>query len=157
MVPHFELCLDDVTAHVFPEKAGQTQKRYMRRNIRYSRETTVKEWVAQVLELNGYLKDFHATNGNPTQPLDEDELLDILEYRVPASWHREFTVQGFDPVDQGLQKFVDFCTRLESCEPSEGEAKGEKPSKSKTAGKRKAEVSTTPTSSAGARSAQSQT
>eukprot|EP00957_Ditylum_brightwellii_P124737 9507325-Ditylum_brightwellii.AAC.1 len=28
-VPHFQLCLDDVAAHVFPKKAGQTQKRYM--------------------------------------------------------------------------------------------------------------------------------
>eukprot|EP00957_Ditylum_brightwellii_P157120 11958296-Ditylum_brightwellii.AAC.1 len=102
-VPHFELCLDDVAANVFPEKTRQTQKRYMQRNIRYSRDTTVKEWVAQVLELNGYLKDFPATNGNTTQPLDKDELLDILEYRVPMSWCREFTVQGFDPVDQRLQ------------------------------------------------------
>eukprot|EP00957_Ditylum_brightwellii_P103075 7855042-Ditylum_brightwellii.AAC.1 len=34
-VPHFELCLDDVAKHVFPEKVGQTQKRYMQRNIRY--------------------------------------------------------------------------------------------------------------------------
>eukprot|EP00957_Ditylum_brightwellii_P170963 13013217-Ditylum_brightwellii.AAC.1 len=73
------------------------------------------------------------------QPLNEDELLDIFEYGVPTSWCREFTVQGFDPVDQGLKIFVDFCTRLESCEPSKGEAKGEKPSKAKTAGKRKAE------------------
>eukprot|EP00957_Ditylum_brightwellii_P000999 79855-Ditylum_brightwellii.AAC.1 len=45
-VPHFELCLDDVAAHVFPAKAGQTQKRYMQRNIQYSRDMTVKEWVA---------------------------------------------------------------------------------------------------------------
>eukprot|EP00957_Ditylum_brightwellii_P190328 14488042-Ditylum_brightwellii.AAC.1 len=77
------------------------------------------EWVACVQELNGYLNDFPAHNRNPTQPLDTDELLDILEFGVPASWHREFTVQGFDPVDQGLHKFVEFCTRLESCEPSE--------------------------------------
>eukprot|EP00957_Ditylum_brightwellii_P156710 11928196-Ditylum_brightwellii.AAC.1 len=110
---------------------------------------SMKEWVARVSELNGYLKDFPAHNGNPTQPLDADELLDILEYRLPASWCREFTVQGFDPVDQGLQQFVEFCTRLESCEPSKDGPKGEKPTKLKTAGKRKAEVLTTPTSSAG--------
>eukprot|EP00957_Ditylum_brightwellii_P080290 6106747-Ditylum_brightwellii.AAC.1 len=79
-VPHFKLCLDDVAAHVFPEKSGQTQKRCMQRNIWYGRDMTVKEWVAQALELNGYLKDYPATNGNPTQPLNEDELLDILEY-----------------------------------------------------------------------------
>eukprot|EP00957_Ditylum_brightwellii_P068759 5219173-Ditylum_brightwellii.AAC.1 len=29
----YKLCLDDVAKHVFPEMAGQIQKRYMRRNI----------------------------------------------------------------------------------------------------------------------------
>eukprot|EP00957_Ditylum_brightwellii_P101257 7715968-Ditylum_brightwellii.AAC.1 len=32
-VPHVELCLDDVAEHVFPKKAGQSQKRYMHRDI----------------------------------------------------------------------------------------------------------------------------
>eukprot|EP00957_Ditylum_brightwellii_P195536 14899099-Ditylum_brightwellii.AAC.1 len=142
---NFDLCLDDVAKHAFPEKAGQTQKRYIRRHICFGRRITAKEWVAQVLELNGYLKDFPAHNRNAIQPLDKDELLDILEYGVPASWYRELTVQGFDPVDQGLQNYVEFCTRLESCEPSKDKPKGENPSKSKNAGKHKAEVSTTPT------------
>ena len=128
-VPHFELCLDGVAKHVFSEKAGQIQKRYMQRNICYGKDNTVKEWVARVRELNGYLKDFSAHNGNPTQPLDADELLNILEVGVPLSWRREFTVQGFNPADQGLRKFVEFCTCLESCEPSEVKPKGEKPSK----------------------------
>eukprot|EP00957_Ditylum_brightwellii_P110617 8436688-Ditylum_brightwellii.AAC.1 len=101
--------------------------------------------------MNDYLKDFPAHNGNPIQPLNQDELLDILEYGVPAKWHREFTVQGYDPVDQGLQNFVEFCTRLELCEPSKGNPKGKKPSKPKTARKHKAKVSTTPTSPAGKR------
>eukprot|EP00957_Ditylum_brightwellii_P148245 11287504-Ditylum_brightwellii.AAC.1 len=45
-LPHFNLCLDDMAAQVFPEKAGQTKKRYMWRNIRLGRGITVKEWVA---------------------------------------------------------------------------------------------------------------
>eukprot|EP00957_Ditylum_brightwellii_P163711 12464040-Ditylum_brightwellii.AAC.1 len=69
----------------------------MQRNIRWSKDYTVKEWVAWVQALNGYLKDFPDHNGNPTQPLNPDELMDILEFEVPASWRREFTVQGFDP------------------------------------------------------------
>eukprot|EP00957_Ditylum_brightwellii_P139320 10617698-Ditylum_brightwellii.AAC.1 len=73
--------------------------------------------------------------------------MDILEFGVLHSWHREFTVQGFDPVDQGLRKCVEFCTCLESCEPSKVEPKGETPSKSRTAGKCKAKVLTTPTAS----------
>eukprot|EP00957_Ditylum_brightwellii_P189494 14423668-Ditylum_brightwellii.AAC.1 len=43
-VTNFELCLEDMAKRVFPEKSGQIQKRYMRRNICYSRGTTVKEW-----------------------------------------------------------------------------------------------------------------
>mmetsp|Transcript_13850 Transcript_13850/g.20496 ORF Transcript_13850/g.20496 Transcript_13850/m.20496 type:complete len:157 (-) Transcript_13850:110-580(-) len=45
-VPHFKLCLDDVAEHTFPKKAGQAQKRYMRRNLRLVKGMTVKEWVA---------------------------------------------------------------------------------------------------------------
>eukprot|EP00957_Ditylum_brightwellii_P130488 9954935-Ditylum_brightwellii.AAC.1 len=43
-VPHFDLCLDDVAKHVFPEKAGQIQKCYMQRNICYGKDFTMKEW-----------------------------------------------------------------------------------------------------------------
>eukprot|EP00957_Ditylum_brightwellii_P054359 4119115-Ditylum_brightwellii.AAC.1 len=75
--------------------------------------------------------------------------MDILEFGVPASWRREFTVQGFNPVDQGIQKFVKFCTRLELCVPSGPEPKVEPSLTSKTSGKRKAEVSTTSTTSQG--------
>eukprot|EP00957_Ditylum_brightwellii_P200228 15264117-Ditylum_brightwellii.AAC.1 len=60
----FSRAMHDVAAHVFSEKAGQTQKRYMRRNIHFGGGITMKEWVAQVLELSGYLKDFPKHNGN---------------------------------------------------------------------------------------------
>eukprot|EP00957_Ditylum_brightwellii_P144967 11041909-Ditylum_brightwellii.AAC.2 len=73
--------------------------------------------------------DFSVHKANPTQPLEKDELLDVLEFGIPASWHREFTLQGFDPVDQGLRKFVEFCTRLESCGPNEDKPKVKKPAK----------------------------
>eukprot|EP00957_Ditylum_brightwellii_P015298 1152513-Ditylum_brightwellii.AAC.1 len=94
----------------------------------------MKEWVVQVMELNGYLKNFPEHNRNQTQPLNADKLLGILEYGVPARWHREFTVQGFDLVDQGLQKFVEFCTCLELCQPSKGEPKGKNPLNQKSRG-----------------------
>eukprot|EP00957_Ditylum_brightwellii_P029630 2239088-Ditylum_brightwellii.AAC.1 len=72
------------------------------------------------------------------QLLDDNKVLDILEYGVPAPWRREFTVQGFDPVDQGLRKFVEFCTHLESCEPSMDKPKDKKFPRSQTAGESKA-------------------
>eukprot|EP00957_Ditylum_brightwellii_P054780 4151305-Ditylum_brightwellii.AAC.2 len=47
IVQNFDLCLDDVVKQVFPEIAGQTQNRYMQRNIHFGRGITMKEWVAQ--------------------------------------------------------------------------------------------------------------
>eukprot|EP00957_Ditylum_brightwellii_P081446 6195490-Ditylum_brightwellii.AAC.1 len=107
----------------------------------------VKAWVARVKELNRYLKDFLDHNGTAMQPLDPNELMDILEFGVLASWRREFTVQGFDRVDQGIRKFLEFCTRLELCVPSGPTPKVEPSQTSKTVGKCKAKVSTTSTSS----------
>eukprot|EP00957_Ditylum_brightwellii_P052445 3977293-Ditylum_brightwellii.AAC.1 len=75
----------------------------MRRNIRYGKDNTVKKLVARVQELNWYLKDFPDHNRNSTQPLNADELLNILEFRILSSWRREFTIEGFNPVDQGLR------------------------------------------------------
>eukprot|EP00957_Ditylum_brightwellii_P032212 2441971-Ditylum_brightwellii.AAC.2 len=72
--------------------------------------------------------------------------MDILEYGVPAAWHKEFTVQGFDPVDQGLKIFVEFCTRLELCEPSMDKTKDKKSSKPQNTRKFKADAPTKPTS-----------
>eukprot|EP00957_Ditylum_brightwellii_P188734 14366476-Ditylum_brightwellii.AAC.1 len=39
----FSRAMHNVAAHVFPEKAGQAQKRYMQRNLRFGRGITVKE------------------------------------------------------------------------------------------------------------------
>eukprot|EP00957_Ditylum_brightwellii_P093386 7110545-Ditylum_brightwellii.AAC.1 len=105
---------------------------------------TVKEWVARVSKLNGYLENFPVHNRNCIQPLDDDKLLDMLEYRVPARLCREFTVQGFDPVDQDLRKLVEFCTRLESCESSTDKPKDEKSTRSRNTGKHKADKPTKP-------------
>eukprot|EP00957_Ditylum_brightwellii_P205818 15345588-Ditylum_brightwellii.AAC.1 len=46
-VPNFKLCLDNVAEHMFPERARQTQKRYMQRNLQLMGPMTMKEWVAQ--------------------------------------------------------------------------------------------------------------
>eukprot|EP00957_Ditylum_brightwellii_P048455 3676860-Ditylum_brightwellii.AAC.1 len=130
--------------HVFPKKARQTQKHYMQRNLRLVGGMTVKEWAAQVSELNRYLNDFPIYNRNRIQPLNDDKLLDILEYGVPVSWRRELTVQGLNPVDQGLRKCVEFCTRLEPCESSTDKAKDKKSPRSRNAGERKADMPTKP-------------
>eukprot|EP00957_Ditylum_brightwellii_P052129 3953066-Ditylum_brightwellii.AAC.1 len=99
--PNFFISNQHPAEHVFPKKAKKTQKRYMQRNLQLAGGMTMKEWVAQVSELSEYLKDFPTHNRNKIEPFNDNKLLDILEYGVPVTWRREFTVQGFDPVDQG--------------------------------------------------------
>eukprot|EP00957_Ditylum_brightwellii_P175518 13363394-Ditylum_brightwellii.AAC.1 len=82
-VPHFNKCLHGIAEHVFPEKTGQIQKCYMWSNLCYTKDLTVKEWIAQEQELSRYLKDFLAHNTNPMQPLHKNEVLDILEFGSP--------------------------------------------------------------------------
>ena len=115
---NFQSCLNEVTTHVFPEKAGQLQKRYLRRCSAKYEGVQVKEWVARVLELNEYLREFPIVNGVSETKLSDAEIMEILEYGVPREYRREFTVQGFDPLTQGLKKFIEFCTRLEAWETS---------------------------------------
>ena len=62
--------------------------------------------MAQVLELNEYLKEFLTDNGVRETSLNEAELMKILEYGVPPSYCREFRVQSFYPLTQGLKKFL---------------------------------------------------
>eukprot|EP00957_Ditylum_brightwellii_P207531 15353401-Ditylum_brightwellii.AAC.1 len=114
--------------HVFPKKDGQIQKHHMQRNLRLVGGVTIERMGSPSVRVE--------------QPLDDNRLLDILEYGVPASWHREFTVQEFDPVDQGLRKYVEFCTCLESYEPSANKPKDKKSLMSRNAGKRKADTPT---------------
>eukprot|EP00957_Ditylum_brightwellii_P059549 4521761-Ditylum_brightwellii.AAC.1 len=89
-VPHFELCMDDMAEHVFPKKARQTQKPYMRRNLRLVGEITVKEWVAWVLELNKYLKKYsHSTKTKSWTSLNIEYQrcgIESLLYRDLTQW-----------------------------------------------------------------------
>ena len=46
--PHFTLCLNVVTQHVFLQKALQYQRRYMRRNMRKPRDMNIREFHSRV-------------------------------------------------------------------------------------------------------------
>ena len=110
----FDACMQEVTKSVLPMKALQAQKRYMRRYIRKPRDMKIRKYVNRVIQLNMYLALFPPFGTQ--QQLPEDELLDLLEWGIPASWQKDMNRQGFIPVEESLDKFVNFCERLESNE-----------------------------------------
>ena len=58
--------MNALTKHVFPARAAQTQKRYMRRYLRKPADKTTREHMARVVEINELISKFpeviHGTN-----------------------------------------------------------------------------------------------
>jgi hypothetical protein len=129
----FNDCINAVTAHVFPSRALSTQKRYMRRYMRKPTDVKIREYVARVNEINSYLKEFPPFKQD--QMLEEDEILDILEFGVPASWQKLMVQHGFNPTDHSTQEFIEMCERMEWTEVQESNHKGTKSKTNQNDGK----------------------
>lgn len=114
---NFAHCMEDLTTHVFPNRALAIQRRYMRRYMRKPREMTIREYLARVNEINSYLPMF--PGGNEGSKLPDDELCDILEFGIPSTWQKQMTLQAFDPLEHSPLETVEFCERLETTEEIE--------------------------------------
>ena len=117
---NFRFILMDMTKYIFPQKAEQRQKRWMRRVLRKPVTMKSREFVSRFTELNEYLTLFPTkmVNGEVVQPskLPTDEMLDSLEFGSPNAWQREMIRQDYDPTTGSLQDFVEFCERQETTE-----------------------------------------
>ena len=73
--------------------------------------------VNRVLELNGYLTEFPTPNNNQANKLEDDEIMDILEFSLPSRWRSTMVLQGFNAAEKTTAEFIKFCERLEMTEP----------------------------------------
>lgn len=114
-IANYQACLRAVSNIVFPKKAAQTQKRYMRRFLRKPKTWKTREWVSRLQELNLYLEKFPpATDDGPAPVrLPDDELIDIIEFGVPVAWQKEMVRQDFDPMIFTIAEVIEFCERME--------------------------------------------
>ena len=102
--------LKKVTASVFPVKALQKQKRYMRRFFKKPGIMSIKAYVERVIEINEYLTFFPDPSSTLiSTKLPDDELLDLLEFSIPRAWQKQMVLQGFDPIEGTTEEFVRFC------------------------------------------------
>jgi len=115
-VANYKTVTDVVTAHIFPIKTLQTQKRYMKRFLRKPRDMKAREFVSRVRKINELLTE--SPQATDESKLLRDELLDLMEFGMPASWQKAMILQDFDPVSHSsIAEFVGFCERLEPTEP----------------------------------------
>ena len=80
-------CISAVTLGFFPQKSLQDQKRWMRRFLKKLRDMLVQDYIDHMININDYLKEFPPVivGGNATK-LPGNELLDLLEFRIPIKW-----------------------------------------------------------------------
>ena len=124
-VPRPELREQDITAGLqniirdrCPYQVLETQKRFMRRNMRKPAEVTTRTYVNYLTRINDrelpFLPPF-----NINQSLNEYEIKDIIHNGLPPSWKSEMIRQGFDPLLNPLEQLVHFCERLEATQTAE--------------------------------------
>ena len=111
----FEASICSLITHIFPLRALRIQKRYMRWYMRNPRDMKMRTYCNRVIELNNYLARF-PSNFNDAQKIDEEELVDILEFGTPNKWQYKMVCMGFDSATSTSQELVEFCERLEFTE-----------------------------------------
>eukprot|EP00957_Ditylum_brightwellii_P171664 13069271-Ditylum_brightwellii.AAC.1 len=79
-------CLNTVTVEVFPNKAYKLQERYIRHMMHKPRHISVCKWIATVVKLNNYMTEFPTPTGIEARKLEMEEILEVLENRIPTSW-----------------------------------------------------------------------
>ena len=99
----------ELTAHVFPARAAQMQKRWMRRCMRKPGEVCAWEHINRVKEINEHLTQFpDPREGVASEKLGDDELKDILDFGNPRSWQKQMILQGFDPIEKNDERIHGF-------------------------------------------------
>ena len=80
--------------------------------MRKLRDMEMQVYLNRVVELNNYLERFPRTF-NATQKIDDDEIVDILDFGTPNKWQNEMVHLSFDSAVANSQELVEFCEQLE--------------------------------------------
>ena len=86
-VLNVEAVIKDLRGQLFPQRALQQQKRYMRRSLCRPRNMFTRMYVNHVLEMNDQLASYSGTGDNQDgTKLPENEILDLLQFGIPNTW-----------------------------------------------------------------------
>lgn len=145
---HFKMATRGLISHVFPVRALQLQKQYMRRYLRKPLETKIRNFMSRLVEINSYLTEFPPYA--PNQSLPMDEVLEIATFAVPAKWQKAMNMHGFDATLHSPSEFVEFCERLEFSETGDNHhSKAQRNSGTDLKGGKKAGISQAKSSARG--------
>eukprot|EP00957_Ditylum_brightwellii_P024400 1842166-Ditylum_brightwellii.AAC.1 len=83
------------------------------------RHISVHKWIARVIKLNNYLTEFPTLTGIEANKLEDEEILDVLENRIPTFWLFQMDKEGFDASSSTIKRFMETCVCYEEYKPKE--------------------------------------
>ena len=106
-----ELALKAVTSSVFPHRALETQKLWMRRHMKKPAGMSYRLMQAKVLKMNKSLPLF--PDATMESKFTSAELLELLEFSLPASWRAKFDLDGYVPTKHDRARLLTECEAIE--------------------------------------------
>jgi len=109
--------LEAVAKTVFPYRALENQKAWMRKRLQKPQEMTTRKLLAAINRLNNYLPRFPAAPEKVK--FSKEEILEILEWSLPDSWRKKFDKEQYIPSQGTVAELLAACEALERTEEDE--------------------------------------
>jgi hypothetical protein len=108
-----ELVLRDVGLEYIPKHAIHVKKYYLKRGLYMGLDTSIKQFVERMNDLNRYLLYF--PEESPKQ-LDQDVIIEILDQAKAPEWHESMVNVKIDIFEMIYEESVSYFKRLENLE-----------------------------------------
>ena len=94
-----KLGLNAVAETIFPHRALETQKLWMRRGMKKPKELSFRKTASAFGRLSNCLPLF--PTGSETDQFSTLEIAELLEWTMPKSWRTKFNLDGYVPTNHG--------------------------------------------------------
>jgi len=92
-----EGALSEVTTSIFPHRALDFQKHWMKKYLKKPQDMWIRLTSAALSRLNNCLPFF--PGGSEASKFSDSELVEILEFSLPLEWRQKFNFDGYIPMD----------------------------------------------------------
>jgi hypothetical protein len=116
--------LAEVTTTIFPHRALEIQKQWMRKGMKKPFDLTTRLTAAALSRINNCLPLF--PGGDENSKFSPAELLEILECSLPYSWRQKFDYDGYIPTDGTRAQLILSCEAIERSQEATKVEKNEK-------------------------------
>ena len=116
-VEKVEQAIKAVSASIFPHRALENQKQWMRRTMKKLPNMSYRVMQAQVMKMNRSLVLFPGANED--SKFSSSEMLEILEFALPKSWRAKFDLKSYVPTQHTKSRLLTECEAIERSEAME--------------------------------------